>query len=357
MTSGPASAGSGAGLVEPSAPDHGGGLDAACAEYGGTRADWLDLSTGINPVPYPHADIPLSAWTDLPDRAAHDALVAAARAFWQVPDRLRILPTPGTSAAIAHLPLLAPSASRKPPVVHIRRRTYNEHAAAFRRAGWRVAHADPLAPGFADAGVIVHPDNPTGDLWPEPGADRPKLLVIDESFGECAPDTSLIDHAGGGTVLLKGLGKFWGLAGLRLGFVIGAPDRLAPMAAALGPWPVSGPALHLGARALRNAGWIAATRNRIGTDAARLDAVMTPHLKPDSPPRGTTLFRLYTVPDAKALQTRLARARIWSRAFPYDPQWIRLGLPGTKADWTRLETALAAIADPASAAASGPSAP
>lgn len=335
----------------PTAPvearDHGGGLDAARARHGGERGEWLDLSTGINPLAYPVEGIPSAAWTELPDAGAQAELLTAARRFWQVPDRLAVLAVPGTSSAIAHMPRLAdrlapPSTDGAPRAVLIRQRTYNEHAAAFRQAGWQVLHA-ASAGTPPSAAVLVHPDNPTGDLWPDPlaAAGQDGLLVIDESFGECCPHASHVPLAGGRVVVLKGLGKFWGLAGLRLGFVIGEASLLTPLAEALGPWPVSGPALTLGARALSDAGWIATTRARVARDADRLDALMAPHLTPGASPRGTTLFRLYAVADAAALQDRLARARIWSRVFPYDPTWIRLGLPGRAEDWDRLTKALA----------------
>lgn len=316
--------------------DHGGGVDAACARYGGARRDWIDLSTGINPQPYPVPALPARAWTDLPDRAAQDALAEAARQFWAVPEGAQILAAPGASALIARIPgLLLPGR------VAIPGPTYNEHAAAFRGAGWQV-DTGPEPKQDAPARVVVHPNNPDGRLWSDlatPGRARLDLLIIDESFCDICPEDSLVHLADQpGVIVLKSFGKFWGLAGLRLGFAIAAPQTITALSEMLGPWPVSGPALEVGAAALRDPDWAQATRTRLSADADRMDALLT-----GAGARvagGTPLFRLYDVDDAAAWQDRLARHHIWSRIFPYSATWLRLGLPPADG-WTRLEQALA----------------
>ncbi len=309
--------------------DHGGGIDAAAARHGGARADWLDLSTGINPRPYPVVEVDARAWTDLPDAGAEAAFVTAARAFWDVPDGADVLAAPGASALIARLPALAPAAR-----VAIPGPTYNEHAAAFRAHGWDVVESGP-----AEAFVAVHPNNPDGRLWQADDLPDAPLTVIDESFCDVMPAASLTPLAvRPGVVILKSFGKFWGLAGLRLGAAIGAPDTLARLAEMLGPWPVSGPALEIGTRALRDPDWARATRARLAADADRLDALMTG--TGAAALGGTTLFRLYEVSDAVAVADRLAKARILVRTFPYNPCWLRLGLPGDGEGWARLEAAL-----------------
>lgn len=303
-------------------PDHGGGIDAAAAQYGGARKDWLDLSTGINPRPYPQPVLPAEAWTALPDAGAFAQLETVARQFWRVPDGAAVLAAPGASALIARIPALVPAAR-----VVIARPTYNEHARAFCAAGWTVTD------GAAEAAVIVHPNNPDGRLHPLPAA---ALTVIDESFCDVMPDASHIAHATRpGTLILKSFGKFWGLAGLRLGFLIGDPALVARIETMIGPWAVSGPALAIGTAALSDDGWADATRARLTTDAARLDALTGWTLA-----GGTNLFRLYDVGDAAAMQDRLARHHIWTRIFPWSDSLIRLGLPDG-AGWDRLERALA----------------
>jgi cobalamin biosynthetic protein CobC len=321
----------GAGERIGGAPDHGGGIDAAAARWGGARGDWIDLSTGINPLPYTLPVFPPDAWTALPDRAAQSALEDAARRFWDVPAGAAVLAAPGASALIARLPF-----ARAPGRVAIPGPTYNEHARAFAAAGWVVGD------GGCDARVVVQPNNPDGRQWSAVGAAEGLrdggLLVIDESFCDVTPDCSLMALADRpGVVVLKSFGKFWGLAGLRLGFAIGDAAILAGLARALGPWPVSGPALAVGTAALRDASWAAETRRRLAADAARLDGLLA--ARGAAVAGGCSLFRLYDVSDAAAWQDRLAQARIWTRVFPYSARWLRLGLPAPGA-WTRLEAVL-----------------
>ncbi|WP_299828198.1 threonine-phosphate decarboxylase [uncultured Roseobacter sp.] len=311
--------------------DHGGGLDAAIARFGGSRIGWIDLSTGINPHPYPLNTLPPDCWTALPDKNALANLIAAARAFWQVPDGAGLMAASGASALIAQIPQLAPAGS-----VCIPGPTYNEHAAAFRNSGSQVTDTPP-----ARTQVVVHPNNPDGKIWTAQTLPTPDaaLTIIDESFCDIVPRQSLISlTARPGTLVLKSFGKFWGLAGLRLGFIAGDPALIARLNDAVGPWAVSGPALHVGAAALADLEWARDTRARLAEDAARLDAQMQ-----SAGARvlgGTTLFRLYEVEDAVVWQTRLAHHRIWSRVFPYNPRWLRLGLPHAL-HWPRVAAALA----------------
>ena len=317
--------------------DHGGGLDAAVATYGGVRGGWLDLSTGINPVPYPVGEIAAEAWTALPDQGAMDRLLAAARAFWNVPDGAAIVAANGASALITQMPSMSLAVR-----AHIPQPTYNEHAASFALAGFM--YEDEVD---APVAVYVHPNNPDGVLWHRSViADTEReLTIIDESFCDVTPQHSHINLSDTGEVIvLKSFGKFWGLAGLRLGFAVGTSHALArpgcgsddviDLAELLGPWAVSGPALEIGARALEDVAWAEATRVRLAADAKRLDDLVGWKLV-----GGTDLFRTYEVPDAAAMQDKLARGHVWSRIFPYSKTWIRLGLPAPDR-WEQLEAAL-----------------
>lgn len=316
------------------AQDHGGNLGQACDRFGGAPGDWLDLSTGINPSAYPVGGLDPADWTRLPGAGALDALLAAARTAYGVPDAAHIVAAPGCSALIAALP---------PPgggTVAIAGPTYGEHAAAFAHRGWRVV--DRPGPGVG-AVVIVTPNNPDGRRWHRDElallAQAVPLLVVDESFIDPWPDRSAAPLAGGDSlVILRSFGKFYGLGGLRLGFALCGPRIAARLTGDLGPWAVSGPALTLGARALADTGWQAATAVRVVADGARLAALG----------RGAGwrvvadvgLFVTFEVGDAAAAQARLARARIWSRIFDHSPTWLRLGLPGP-GQWDRLTAALA----------------
>lgn len=311
--------------------DHGGNLDQAMARWGG--ADWIDLSTGINRVPYPMPDLPDWAVTALPPAGAMAELLAAARSAYgtQAP----ILALAGAQAAIQLVPMLA-----APGLARIVSPTYNEHAACLRALGWRVEEVAGIEalPG-ADLAVVVNPNNPDGRHWPRAALlallDQVGRLVVDESFADADPSESLAPLAGRPElVVLKSFGKFYGLAGLRLGFALGSTDDIARLAMRAGPWPVAGPALVAGTAALSDRAWAAATVARLTEDATRMDRLAA---------RlgwrgmgGTALFRLYDTPDARAAQDRLARAQVWSRIFPWSPRLIRLGLPAP-AEWGRLE--------------------
>jgi cobalamin biosynthetic protein CobC len=324
------------GLSDAAARDHGGDLAAAIASRGGAPEDWLDLSTGINPRAWPVPDLPARLWRRLPDADAMEALLTAARRAYRVPPAASLVAAPGASALIRLAPRLTP-----PVAVAIPGPTYNEHAAAFAAEGWRVAER----PGRGvTAAAVVNPNNPDGRLWSRRDllllAEALDLLVVDESFVDPVPEFSLVPDAGrDGLVVLRSFGKFYGLAGLRLGFAVGAPADIARLAELLGPWPVSGPALETGRRALADRGWAEAERARLAADAERLSVLGRAAGWREV--GGTALFRTFETPDARAARERLARARIWSRIFPWSRTWLRLGLPGDEAGWARLAAALA----------------
>ncbi|MFP4538150.1 MAG: threonine-phosphate decarboxylase CobD [Dichotomicrobium sp.] len=319
--------------------DHGGNLDAAMACFGGPARDWIDLSTGINPRPYPLPDIPPRAWAALPTTADMTALKDAAAHAYRA--ACPIAPVAGAQAAIRMIPALMP-----PGEARVLGPTYNEHASSLRAAGWdirEVARADELT--GAELAVVVNPNNPDGRRH-DPDAlfalsGRVGLLVVDESFADTAPEVSVIPRLtpeSDRVIALRSFGKFYGLAGLRLGFAIGGEAHIARLREMAGPWPVSGPAITIGCAALNDTAWQEQTRARLTADAARLDRVA--EAAGWELVGGTPLFRLYETGDAVAAQARLARAHIWSRIFPYSPGWLRLGLPGDDEQWTRLEAAL-----------------
>lgn len=319
--------------------DHGGNLDEAIARHGGAAADWIDLSTGINPAPYPLPALPQEAWTRLPTRADLASLEEAARLAYG--GGAEIVPLAGAQAAIQLAPRLA-----APGRALVLGPTYNEHAAALAEAGWSVETVAALeALAGADLAVVVNPNNPDGRrVEPENLLALRRsvgLLVVDESFAEPTPGLSLAPRLTGaddGLLVLRSFGKFYGLAGLRLGFALAGGGVAARLRAMAGPWPVSGAAIEIGRKALVDAAWREAAITRLDRDAARLDALA------DQAGwglvGGTALFRTYETGDGRAAQERLARARIWSRAFPYAQGWLRLGLPHGAAQWDRLGAAL-----------------
>jgi cobalamin biosynthetic protein CobC len=317
--------------------DHGGNLDQAAWRFGGRLEEWIDLSTGINRIPFPVPELALRHWTALPSRSDVETLQDAARQAYATP--AKVLALSGAQAAIQLLPHWLPRGDAR-----LLSPTYNEYGAVLRAAGWRVREvADLEALAGADLAIIVNPNNPDGRAC-APAAlltllPRIGRLVVDESFADAMPGFSLAPEAGrAGFLILRSLGKFYGLAGVRLGFVLGVEADVATLAQLAGPWPVSGPAIAIGVRALSDRAWAAATIARLAEEAPRLDGMA---LKAGwSLLGGTPLFRLYEVGDAAAAQDKLARKKIWSRIFVERPGWLRLGLPGDEAEWVRLAAAL-----------------
>jgi cobalamin biosynthetic protein CobC len=325
---------------------HGGDLTEAMARYGGTPAMWLDLSTGINPRPWPvPADLATEIWQRLPSRAAEDALIAAAREAYAVPADARVVAAPGTQSLIQWLPQLADDGA-----VAIVAPTYNEHANAWRLAGHDVvtiASLDALPQNVRHA-VIVNPNNPDGHVTDHTTLaraatllrDRGGWLVIDEAFADVEPGISAaalcVDLP---VVVLRSFGKFYGLAGLRLGFAFAPPDIAQRIASALGPWPCSGPALHIGTAALRDHEWALRTRDAVAQQARELDAVLMEAGFEIA--GGTGLFRLARHPDAGKAHAALAARHIWCRRFEWADDLLRFGLPGDCDGLDRLAAALA----------------
>lgn len=313
--------------------EHGGNLDQAMQRFGGRLDDWIDLSTGINRQPYPVADISANCWNALPSRSAIVSLHQTARQAYGTD--APILAIGGAQAAIGLSPHVVARGRAR-----ILAPTYNEYAATLSASGWDVAEVSDLdALEGADLAVVCNPNNPDGrhhdparllELLPRVGR-----LVVDESFADATPDLSLASKAWqAGLLVLRSFGKFYGLAGLRLGFVIGGDADIAAFSTIAGPWPVSGPAIAIGQRALADRNWAVATSARLARDAARLDAMATvPGWRLVG---GTALFRLYETDDALAAQAKLAQAHIWSRVFAGKSGWLRLGLPGNETEWVRL---------------------
>jgi cobalamin biosynthetic protein CobC len=326
---------------------HGGEPGVGMALNGLRISEWLDLSTGINPVPYPIPELSPETLTRLPSRSALAALIDAARVAYGVPAGINLIAAPGTELAIRLLPQVAPEGD-----VAIVSPTYGSHADAWRKAGRRVSEIESIeaVPSSAAIVVVGNPNNPNGrTAEPTPLAElarklgeRGGLLVVDEAFADVAPEVSIIPQVTDlPALVLRSLGKFYGLPGLRLGFVAGPHAIVDRLAALLGDWPVSGPAIAIGTASLRDKKWRATTRERLKKDMARLHGLLAGGGLAIR--GGTDLFALVETPDATRLHDGLARHGIWTRVFAERPNWIRVGLPGSDADFDRLDRALTAI--------------
>ena len=322
---------------------HGGRLSEARRLFPDAPAPWLDLSTGINPRPYPLPALAPERFTRLPDPEEVLALQSVAARAYGVADPAMVVAAPGTQILIDLLPRLW----RIDPVA-VLGPTYAEHARAWGKAGARVATVSAFESlGDAAVAILCNPNNPDGRRF-APGrlvaladvlAARGGILVVDEAFADLERDDLGLAHAlpHPAIVILRSFGKTYGLAGLRLGFALAAPERAALIRDALGPWAVSGPAIAIGQAALGDRRWLASAAEGLARDACELDACLADNGL--SVLGGTRLFRLACAESAPAIFSRLGLG-IFVRRFADQPTWLRFGQPGGAARMERLRTAL-----------------
>jgi cobalamin biosynthetic protein CobC len=331
--------------------EHGGRRRAAAARYGIAEADWLDLSTGINPNGYPVPTIPPEDWLRLPED--DDGLLDAAAACYGTP---RLVALAGSQPAIQTLPFLLPRGR-----VAVLAPTYAEHPHHWELAGHRVARVDagalfPVA-DEVDTVVVCHPNNPDATRFApavlveaaERLARRGGHLIVDEAFIDATPDDSIVMLAGGrlpGLIVLRSLGKFFGLAGARVGFVAAAPTILSALAEAAGPWPLCGPARRVARAALSDVSWQRCTRRELASASARL-ADQVAALAPGSALATHPLFVWLPTPHAAAIAGRLAERGILVRCFDAPGgTGLRVGLPACETEWQRLGAGIKAVSAP-----------
>ena len=330
---------------------HGGNLHEAAERYRIPYDQWLDLSTGINPLGYPVPPVPADAWRRLPDDG--DDLAACAARYYGAPDAAHVLPVAGSQAAIRTLPALLPRAQAGVAAL-----TYSEYAPAFERAGHRVMSLDiscDVLPETLTHAIVVNPNNPTAEhlsaarllAWHAQLSARGGTLLVDEAFADTMPAASLAAHANReGLIVLRSPGKFFGLAGVRAGFVLAAPALLDSLRRALGAWTVSGPARHAVKAAFADRAWQQQMRSRLVADSARLVDMLQAH---GIRTRATPLFAWTDDARAAALHQALATRGVWTRLFASSGS-VRFGLPATEAEWARLQESLRAAIDTIDAA-------
>lgn len=323
-------------------PQHGGDLSLAAARFGQPEGGWLDLSTGINPFAYPLPELAPEIWTRLPDAGEDLALREAAALCYGVDDPDLIAAAPGTQSLLQILPRLRPFSQ-----VVVIGPTYGEYVRCWSNAGHQVVVTELLDRSVdADVVVLCHPNNPDGRKyeparlleWADRLAARGGYLLVDEAFIDPTPDLSLAPFARPGLVILRSFGKFFGLAGVRLGFAIAEPQMARLLRQALGPWAVSGAALAIGRTAMRDRPWCDAMRVRLASEAGALeDLFIRARL---SIVGGTPLFLLVNASRAWALYEYFGQCGILARPFALSPRWLRFGLPGSEAARKRLSDAL-----------------
>jgi cobalamin biosynthetic protein CobC len=318
---------------------HGGRIDLARAAFPEVDA-WLDLSTGIAPWAYP-ADFSAIPLAGLPDPALLAQLESRAAAAFGVATA-RVVAVPGSDMALRLLGMVLPGpAAWVAPGYSGHRLMWPQGA-----AGALERETLPDLPDGVRAAVLARPNNPDGWIAGEDTleqaaallATRGGHLIIDEAFADAAPDLSLASRDWPGLIVLRSFGKFFGLAGLRLGFVIAPPPIVAALRALIGDWPISIPALHAGIAAYADIAWQAAQRERLDEAKQRMAALLGQH--DIAIAAQTAFFTLVRTRGRDALFCRLAEAGVLTRPFADQPDWLRIGVPGRAHAWARLADAL-----------------
>lgn len=324
--------------------EHGGRLRQAAARYGIPLENWLDLSAALNPQPWPVPPVPPSIWHRLPED--QDGLEQAAITYYS---NARLLPVAGSQAAIQALPsLFAPcSVACVSPL-------YAEHPHAWEMAGHRVQQcADLNAASVTGASVIVvcHPNNPTAKMSAveellsvtKTLQKRGGYMLVDEAFIDTQPAQSVTQFAGSADypnlIVLRSMGKFFGLAGIRVGFVFATDDIRWRIHEKMGPWAVSGPSRWVAQQALADHVWQDNARTALPQQAKRLAGLLAPISAAIGQIALTDLFVSVEMPDALPYYEHFATQGILTRVFP-EQNRLRLGLPAEENDWERLVQAI-----------------
>ncbi|NOQ63305.1 MAG: threonine-phosphate decarboxylase [Methyloprofundus sp.] len=319
---------------------HGGRLLEAAKHYQIPLAEWADLSTGINPNGYPIPEIPAALWQRLPED--QDELIAAAQAYYACDSLLAVA---GSQAAIQSLPLL-----RKKSVVGFVTPSYAEHVYSWEKAGHTVinmsAEQIDAQIGQLDCLVLVNPNNPSAETftqkqclrWLENLRQREGWLIVDEAFIDCRPELSLSQlQPLEGLIILRSIGKFFGLAGLRAGFVLAEAGILQALNEHLGPWPLSNPSRFVCIQALQDKAWQIETRQQLQQQSQRLKYLLTQyHLKPTG---SDPLFQWVQTERADSIHQQLAEQGVFTRLFKPSSS-LRFGLAADESQWLHLEAAL-----------------
>ncbi len=330
-------------LYQPEKLHHGGRLRAAAKHYQLPLEGWLDLSTGINPNGWPVAAVPANIWQRLPEE--EDELIEVACNYYGAPS---LLPVAGSQAAIQALPQLRNSSR-----VCILNPSYAEHAHAWRHANHQVSTVAPNqindALPHTDVLIIIHPNNPTGTVFPTEQlldwhaqlADHNGWLIVDEAFMDMTPEQSITSYTAlPGLIVLRSLGKFFGLAGARVGFVCAQSPLLNQLNHLLGPWTVNTPARWVAVQALQDVAWQESTQRNLLIASNRLKTLLTRHQL--APASGCGLFQWSVSRHAAEVYEALASQGILVRYLD-EPPSLRFGLPAHESDWQRLDMALTHI--------------
>ena len=315
---------------------HGGDIDLAIKKYGGERKNWIDLSTGINRTSYPWQESVNVHLRDLPGSKLLMSLEETASRAYKIAVGTDTVASSGAQQIINLLPLYL----KKYNSVAILGPTYNEYESAFKSSNVRTKMVSEISDLYcSDIAIIVNPNNPTGKEIAEEALDelskKVRILIIDESFKMFSSrKIQKLDNV----IQINSLGKFFGLAGLRLGFVSGPSDFIKSVRNMLGPWPISSLAAEIGLVALNDKIWISEMEKILLAASNALHEVC--NSKNWKLVGKTNLFHTYAISNCLEVEEQFAAHGIWVRTFDYSETWVRLGIPTSECELTRVKQAL-----------------
>lgn len=358
---------------------HGGRLSEAAAKYGISESSWLDLSTGVSPWHYPVPDMPSSCWNRLPEE--DDGLIAAADRYY---GGYKALAVAGSQAAIQCLPKVLAKGRCSTGVVLLPRVGYKEHERAWRMQGWKIEYygANSLEPNKhkqdhrpnddalsndksgddktenfyqpeaeqlerCDVLLVINPNNPAAHLtprtvltaWLTQLSARGAMLVVDEAFMDMTPEQSMLPLANDNLIVLRSVGKFFGLAGVRAGFVYAGSEIKDALQTQLGPWCLNGPAREICKQAFIDSDWHRQQAKRLQASRQRLQELLS--LLPGKVV-GTDLFQTIYLPNAPSWHEHLCRHGVLTRLTD-EQDALRFGLPADELQWIQLTSALQSV--------------
>lgn len=325
---------------------HGGQLQQAKSQFPHVLQNWIDLSTGINPYAYPFSRISIEYAAQLPSINDEWRLRELAALRYGVKEVNLIAAAPGTQILISLLPYIFEAKQ-----VCILCPTYMEHINSWQQAGILVHQVHSLEEfmGFANQdqiiGIICNPNNPDGRLLNIKQMQEiisgwdcfDNHIIVDEAFMDFEEQSiaALLPHPA--LTILRSFGKTYGLAGVRLGFLLSDTRIIEKVKAMLGPWSLSGQALQIGLQALQDQEWLLQAKNQLAKQVQQLDKLfINNNCKIVG---GTHLFRLVEMKDARIFWKHLANHGIWVRRFDYNLQWLRFGL-SQEQDWSKIQNVI-----------------
>lgn len=327
---------------------HGGNLHTIAANSDIPLEDWLDLSTGISPFSYPIPHIPEYIWRELPQ--SDSKLIQAATTYYQTAE---FLPVSGSQSAINLLPGYRQACGNPISKVWLPIQGYKEHEKAWRQAGYTICHYQSLPDKSElnqhDILVAINPNNPTGALHTRDTLlglqqelqSKNGWLIVDEAFMDVIEaDVSMVykQHPDN-LFIMRSMGKFFGLAGIRIGFLMASQTHLNAMQNLLGPWHVNGPAQYVAGVALADKKWQQQQRVSLKSLAEQLDKLLTAAFQP--PPKGTNLFRTVYLNSAEETFKQLLSSGVYVRLTD-EKDALRFGIPRDE-DLTRLRDVLSKV--------------